>query len=390
MILHIDMDAFFASVEKLDDPSLKDRCVVVGGRSDRAVVAAACYNARRYGVHSAMPMFQARIKCPQAAIRPVRRNRYKEVSRMVMAVLKGVSPLVQQVSIDEAFVDVTGCDRLFGPPRQIALKLKKEIEQATGLTCSVGIAPVKFLAKIASDLDKPDGLTEIAMHKMDAFLQSLPVHKIPGVGQATQRQLSAMGLRTLGDVRPLSGDFLEKKLGKFGRRLKALSLGQDDSPVRPFTPIKSVSSEETLSHNTRDRVLLEHILLKQAQDVSRQLRRHCIRAKTITVKLKHADFRQITRSITLPTAVRSSDILYKTACRILRAYPLTKEIRLIGLGASGLIDMDTPVQQTLFSSPGHRTDNWEKVDQVMDSILGKFGQKGIQKASLDKNIPEKE
>ena len=390
MILHIDMDAFFASVEKLDDPSLKDRCVIVGGRSDRAVVAAACYNARSYGVRSAMPMFQARLKCPHAVVRPVRRGRYKEVSGMVMTVLKSVSPLVQQVSIDEAYVDVTGCGRLFGPPRQIALKIKKEIKQVTGLTCSVGIAPVKFLAKIASDLEKPDGLTEIPKLEMDQFIERLPLRKIPGVGHATQRHLQSMGLHTLGDIRPLSSDFLEKKLGKFGRRLKALSMGRDRSPVCPFTPIKSVSSEETLHRNTRDRHLLEHTLLKQAQDVSRQLRKHGNRAKTITLKLKHGDFRQITRSITLPRAVQSSDVLYKTACKILRNYPLTQEIRLIGLGASGLIDMDTPIQQKLFAETKHRADNWEKVDQVMDSILGKFGQNGIQKASLKKDIPEKE
>ena len=390
MILHIDMDAFFASVEKLDDPSLRGRCVIVGGRSDRAVVAAACYNARRYGVRSAMPMFQARLKCPQAVVLPVRRGRYKEISTMVMGVLKTVSPLVQQVSIDEAFVDITGCDRLFGPPRQIALKIKTEIKQATGLTCSVGIAPVKFLAKIASDLEKPDGLTEISADEMDRFLQQLPLHKIPGVGHATQGKLSSLGLCTLGDIRPLADDFLEKRLGKFGLRLKALSLGHDNSPVRPCTPMKSVSSEETLSRNTRDRHLLEHILLKQAQDVSRQLRKHRIRAKTITVKLKHADFRQITRSITLPDAVQSSDMLYKTACSILHDYPLAKEVRLIGLGASGLIGLDTPVQRTLFATTGHHVDNWEKVDQVMDSILGKFGCNGIHKASLKKDFPGKD
>jgi DNA polymerase-4 len=390
MILHIDMDAFFASVEKLDDPALKDRCVIVGGRSDRAVVAAACYNARRFGVRSAMPMFQARLKCPQAVIRPVRRHRYKEMSRMVMGVLKNVSPLVQQVSIDEAFVDVTGCRRLFGPPFQIALKIKKEIKQVTGLTCSVGIAPVKFLAKIASDLDKPDGLTEITKDEMDSFLKRLPVHKIPGVGHATQRQLRSLGLRTLGDARSLNDDFLENQLGKFGRRLKALSLGKDNSPVRPSSSMKSVSSETTLRRNTRDHRLLEHELLRQAQDVSRQLRKSGIRAKTVTVKLKHADFRQITRSVTMSKAIQSSDVLYKTACRILRNYPITQDIRLIGLGASGLTGMDAPVQRSLFATAGYRADNWEKVDKVMDSITGKFGQKGIQKASLKNDFPEKE
>ena len=215
MILHVDMDAFFASVEQLDNPDLKDQCVLVGGLSDRAVVAACSYEARKHGIHSAMPMFQARRKCPDAVIVPPRRARYKELSGKIMNVLGKFSPLVEPVSIDEAYVDITGCDKLLGDPIQVGKAIKRKIKETVHLTCSVGVAPVKFLAKIASDLDKPDGLTLIEQDEVMGFIEILDIGKVPGVGPKMRVQLRKLGIGTLGDVRK----YPEKVLaGHWGKR----------------------------------------------------------------------------------------------------------------------------------------------------------------------------
>ena len=286
MILHIDMDAFYASVEQLDDPRLKNKSVIVGGTSNRGVVSAASYEARKFGIHSAMPIYQAKQKCPHGIFVSPRMERYKEVSQKVMALLREFSPLVEPVSIDEAYLDITGCRRLFGEAPEIAREIKRKIKETVHLTCSVGVAPNKFLAKIASDLDKPDGLTLILPHQVPAFIDALSVKKIPGVGKKVFHQLELMGIRTLGDVRRLPEKALIMHLGKFGRRLRALSCGNDDSPVIPHAPHKSISSERTLPADTRDIKLLKRYLLSQSAEVARQLRLAGMRARTITIKLK--------------------------------------------------------------------------------------------------------
>ena len=262
MILHVDMDAFFASVEQLDDSKLIGKCVIVGGMSNRSVVSAASYEARAFGVHSAMPMYRARQMCPEAIILPTRMKRYKDLSRQIMAILKNLSPLVEPVSIDEAYVDITGCERLHGDLLSIASNLKQEIRNTVHLNCSIGVAPNKFMAKIASDMDKPDGLKIITQEEASTFIKSLPVSKVPGVGKKAKRELGHLGIITLSDVSNFPEDVLIKKMGKFGKRLTELSACIDRSQVTPGSYRKSVSCEETLVWDTEDENLLENLILQ--------------------------------------------------------------------------------------------------------------------------------
>ena len=382
MILHIDMDAFYASVEQLDHPELKGRCIIVGGSTNRGVVSAANYEARKHGIHSAMPIFQARQKCPDAVhIRP-RMGRYKEISRKVMAVLQKYSPLLEQVSIDEAYLDISGSGRLLGDTETIGRKIKADIRQAVGLTCSVGIAPNRFLAKIASDCDKPDGLTVISAGQVADFIRTLPIEKVPGVGKKTRSILEKMGIRTLGDVNGYSEKALCSRLGKYGRRLRELAAGIDPTPVEPYTPHKSVSSEQTFAADTNDVKRLQPIVLQQAEEVARQLRKQGVRARTITLKLKHADFRQVTRSTTLPEPTRSSEVIYAEALRLLRKYRLTRKIRLIGVGASNFAAAATPRQLSLFDRGRSNKKGWEKVDETVDRITARFGKSAVLRGTL--------
>jgi len=384
MILHIDMDAFFASVEELDNPHLKGRCVIVGKQTRRSVVAAANYEARKFGVHSAMPMYQAKQKCPDAIFLPPRMGRYKELSNKIISLLKEFSPLVEPVSIDEAYLDITGCTRLQGGPAELGLKIKKKIKETLNLTCSVGIAPNKFLAKIASDMDKPDGLTVIKPDKAMQFIESLPIHKVSGVGRKTNKQLELIGIKTLGDVKKYPEKMLLKKLGKFGQKLRELSACIDNSPVTPRQPPKSVSSEKTLPGNTGDKKLLEDYLLAQAEDVGRELRKLGVKATTITLKIKRADLKRVTRSLTLTVPTHSSKTIYTEAANLLRAYKMTKEIRLIGIGVSGLVPAATPVQLDIFADGKKKNLSWENVDKAVDAITKKYGKDVIKRATLSK------
>jgi DNA polymerase-4 len=385
MILHIDMDAFYASVEQLDDPRLKNKCVIVGGTSNRGVVSAASYEARQFGVHSAMPIYQAKQKCPHGIFVPPRMRRYKEVSKEVMALLKDFSPLVEPVSIDEAYMDITGCQRLFGEPQEIAREIKRKIKETVNLTCSVGVAPNKFLAKIASDMEKPDGLTLILPDKVPEFIDSLPVKKVPGVGKKMFRQLELLGIRTLGDVQRLPEKSLLKHLGKFGKRLRTLSSGSDHSPVTPQAPHKSISSERTLAADTRDVNLLKRYLLSQSGEVSKQLRKTGARAKTITIKIKDEDFKTVTRRTTIAIPTQSSKTIYKHAAQLMDDYKITQKIRLIGVGTSGFSSVTASVQMGLFDTHAETQDDWEKIDKALDSISKKFGKDLVGRATLKEN-----
>ena len=382
MILHIDMDAFYASVEQLDHPELKGRCIIVGGSTNRGVVSAANYEARKHGIHSAMPIFQARQRCPDAVFMRPRMHRYKEVSRKVMALLQKFSPLLEQVSIDEAYMDISGCERLLGDPETIGRKIKKEILNTLGLTCSVGIAPNRFLAKIASDCDKPDGLTFIAPDQVEAFVRILPIEKVPGVGQKTRARLEKMGIRTLGDVRRYSERVLCDRLGKYGRRLAELAAGIDATPVQPRSPHKSVSSEQTFAVDTADHNRLAGLLLQQAEEVARQLRKMGVRARTITLKVKHTDFRQVTRSTTIAEPTRSSEVIFDEALRLLQKYPLSRKVRLIGIGASNFAASGAPKQLSLFDTGRSKTVEWEKVDETVDKITEKYGRYAVRRGTL--------
>ena len=382
MILHIDMDAFYASVEQLDDPQLKGKCVIVGGLSSRSVVSAASYEARKFGVHSAMPMYQARKVCPQGIFIRPRMQRYKDLSKKIMSLLSEYSPLVEPVSIDEAYVDVTGCERLHGDPVKIAANIKQKIKENFNLTCSVGVGPHKFIAKIASDLKKPDGLSVIMPDHMPQFLDSLSVHKVPGVGKRRRIQLDRMGIKTLGDVKKYSREIILNRLGKFGRRILALADGIDDSSVMTDGSYKSVSTEETFGEDIDDKDLLNNYILQQSESVAGQLRQTGVRAKTITLKIKHADFKQVTRSVTLPTPTQSSKTIHLAASKLLAAYRIKTKVRLIGVGASGLVSATVPVQMGIFKKENIAKHHWEKVDRAMDSITKKFGKKVVKRGAL--------
>ena len=382
MILHVDMDAFYASVEELDNPDLQGKCVIVGGPSNRGVVSAANYLARSCGVHSAMPVFQARQKCPEAVFLPPRIERYKTLSQQVMSVLAEFSPLVEQVSIDEAYMDISGCERLLGTPAELGLQLKEKIKHTVQLTCSVGIAPNKFLAKIASDMDKPDGLFIIMPEDAALFIAQLPVRKVPGVGKTALRKLDRLGIKSLGDVSKYPEKALLKAFGKFGRRLIALAGGIDKSRVSPHTLRKSVSRERTFSTDTADKDLLKKYLLAHSQYVARDLRRINATARTITLKIKGADFKQVTRRSTLKAPIVSSKTIYQSAVALLDAYHIRTKVRLIGLGASGLMYAPKPMQMDLFNQIQEKATGWEQVDRAVDAITQKFGKDAVRRATL--------
>lgn len=382
MILHIDMDAFYASVEQLDHPWLKGKCVIVGGTSGRGVVAAASYEARRFGVHSAMPIFEARRKCPHGVFVRPRMERYQEVSAKVMGILREFSPRVEPVSIDEAFLDLGGTERLHGAPADAARTIKDRIRQDVGLSCSIGLAPNRFLAKIASDLEKPDGLTLIGPEQVIDFVDRLPAAKVPGVGPKTLEKLTEIGVRFLGEVRRLPAPMLTRIFGSYGARLLELAQGVDPTPVSPDTPAKSISSECTLEQDTRDVGLLSRCLLEQADEVAAGLRREAVKARTVVLKIKHADFTLATRRVTVSPPVQSSKEIFRHAVRLLDAYRPTQPVRLVGLGASGFVPTNAPRQLEVFAAVNESREDWERVDQTLESIQRKFGKAVIGRAAL--------
>lgn len=376
VILHVDMDAFFASVEQADFPALKGKPVIVGG-SHRGVVSAASYEARAFGVHSAMPVATARRLCPHGAYQPVRMRRYREVSQEVMDILRTASPLVEQVSVDEAYIDATGTERLFGPPVALAQHLKNEVRAATGLTCSVGVAPNKFLAKISSDMNKPDGIFVIDEDGVSDFLAELPVRKIPGIGPKSQEALKRYGVEVAGDILKRSAEFWEQRFGSMGRKIYARALGVDDTPVVPFHEPKSSSAENTLDEDTADIEALRRWLLIQSERVAMDLRKHGLRGRTVTLKIKFSDFTNRTRSRTLPDCTDSTRLIYEVGCALLDAETLRKKVRLIGIGVSNFrqperqlslfdIEGSTPLPQLDTAREG-------RLDKAMDAIRGRFG-----------------
>ena len=372
------MDAFFAAIEVLDNKHLKGKPVIVGGSSRRGVVSTASYEARRFGIHSAMPIFKAKEKCPQGVFLPVKMERYKEVSRKIMGLLKDFTPLVEQVSIDEAYLDITGTGNLFGCPEEIARQIKDRIGRETGLTCSIGIAPNKFMAKVASDMHKPDGLTIISATEVDQFLSILPVAKIPGVGKRTLEDLKRHSVNTVGDLKRFTREQLLKDFGKFGLRLYNIAKGRGDSEVVPKRETKSISSEETLQQNTEDLTFLKGLIASHADKVGRRLRAEGLKGRTITLKIKLEDFSEISRSRTVDHATYSTKIISDCAIIQLTEYPLKKKVRLIGVAVSNLEVSKEEAQSSLFTS-GVKTDKDRKVDEAMDKIRNRFGGKVIKK-----------
>jgi DNA polymerase-4 len=383
IVLHIDMDAFYASVEQLDHPDLRGKPVIVGGSSNRGVVSAASYEARKFGVRSAMPIFQAKKRCPQGIFVPVRMRRYKEMSDRVMEILETYSPIVEQVSIDEAYLDLTGLERLHGSSERIARRIKEEIRSVTSLSCSIGIAPNKFLAKVASETNKPDGLTVIPTHDAPEVARRLPVGKVPGVGKKTVERLEKLKVTRLGDLLRAPEAELLKAVGKFAYTLLEFARGVDDSPVVSHTDAKSISSEETFEENTNDYEVLKKELLVQAEEVGRRLRKHGLKGGTVTLKLRRADFVRITRSVSFSEPTDSTNVLYGWALKLLDAVDLSEKFRLIGMAVSGFARSENPpAQLSLFAGKGRRDGSWREIEKAMDSITEKFGHEAIKRGSL--------
>ena len=374
------MDAFFAAIEVLDNSALKGKPVIVGGLSGRGVVSTASYEARKFGVHSAMPIFKAKEKCPNGVFLQVRMNRYKTISRKIMGMLKDFTPLVEPVSIDEAYLDITGTGHLFGNPEEIAVKIKERVREETGLTCSIGIAPNKFMAKVASDMNKPDGLIIIRATEADQFLSKLPVAKIPGVGKRTLEDLRRRNIITVEDVKQFTREQLVKEFGKFGHRLYHISEGRGASDIVPQRETKSISSEATLQHNTKDFTYLKGLITSHADRVGRRLRAEGLKGRTITLKIKLEDFSEIRRSRTVSPATHITKILSDCAITLLNENPLKKKVRLIGVAVSNLDVGEEETQMSLFEDQG-KTDKNQKVDEAMDVIRSKFGSKMIRKGT---------
>jgi DNA polymerase-4 len=375
-ILHIDMDAFFAAVEVLDNPHLKGKPVIVGGTTNRGVVSTASYEARRYGVHSAMPIYEAKERCPEGVFLPVRMRRYAEFSQKVLGILRGFTPLVEQVSIDEAYLDITGTEVLFGAPDQVARRIKKTIRNETGLTCSIGAAPSKFLAKVASEMDKPDGLTIILGADVDKFLAELPVEKIPGVGKRSVERLHLYGIKMVGDIKRFSAERLSRDFGKLGQRLHELAAGEENSPVVVSRETKSISSENTLDADTKDRAVLKKKIKYHAERVAERLRQEKLGACTITIKIKYSDFSLVTRGHTLGKATDSSQAIVGAAIKLLMDQPLRSKVRLTGVAASNLEGSVKDIQMELFET-GLTRGKERRVDEAVDTIKERFGAKMI-------------
>ena len=387
MIIHVDMDAFYASVELRERPELADRAVVVGGTPQgRGVVAAASYGARRFGIHSAMPMAQALRRCPDLVILPVRMDRYAEVSSQIQAIFARYTPMIEPLSLDEAFLDAGASERLFGSSIEIGRRIKGDILQELGLVASVGVAPNKFLAKIASDIDKPDGFTVIQPQEVQAFLDRLPLSRLWGVGKTTNAVLSGHGLNSIADLRRRGEAFLIEHFGKSGAHLWALAHGIDPRPVVPEREAKSLSHETTFDTDIRDRAVLEHWLLHLTEAVTARLRRDGRLARTVVLKARYHDFRTVTRSLTLTQPDDTTQRIWH-AVRMLfeRRLPAAlPPVRLLGMGVAGLTQT-AEVQGDLFE--GQTTDRQRRVDGVADRIRARFGAASLRRGGEPPSEP---
>ncbi|MFQ6035035.1 MAG: DNA polymerase IV [Sedimentisphaerales bacterium] len=386
-IIHVDMDAFYASVEQLDNPEYKGQPVIVGGDpKGRGVVSAASYEARQFGIHSAMPMTRAIRLCPELIVLPVRMARYRQVSQQVHAIFKKYTPLVESVSLDEAFLDVTGSTKLFGSAEQIGLAIKTAIKDELKLTASVGVAPNKFLAKLASGMKKPDGFVVITEQNKQEILEPLPVSKIWGVGKVTEQALQAHAIQTIAQLRQTPLEQLKVIVGNFAPVLLQLACGIDESEVQPARQAKSLSSERTFAADVQDEEVLLDALLNQVEQVGQRLRAANLLAKTVAVKLRYADFRTITKSFTLGQATNTTRTLWQTAKAIFQIWQAESAgpLRLIGFAASGLIKEDTSQasrgagsQQLLFNDP--KEEKQKRLDEVVDKIKNRYGKDSLRR-----------
>jgi DNA polymerase-4 len=378
-ILHVDLDAFFAAVEQRDRPELRRKPVIVGGGgpSDRGVVSAASYEARRFGVHSAMSLREAGRRCPNGIFLPVDGRKYQAVSRDVMTILRRFTPLVEPISIDEAFLDVTGSRALFGDGEAVATAIKAAIREEVGLTASVGVATTKLVAKIASDLRKPDGLVVVPAGEEAAFLAPLPIERLWGVGPKTAGVLREYGVRTMGDLASLPTDLLVRRFGAHGAALAERARGIDaDRVVGEGEAAKSVGHEHTFEVDTTDPETIERTLLAMADGVAGRLRSSGVRASTVTVKIRDSAFRTITRQRTLPEPTDLTEPIFRTALELARPHVRGTRIRLLGVSASNLGERE---QLGMFAADDPRR---RRATEAADRIRRRFGERAVVRARL--------
>jgi DNA polymerase-4 len=378
--MHVDMDAFFVSVELRSRPELVGKPVIVGYPADRSVVLSASYEARKFGVKSAMPMAMAARICPSAVIIEPRHKLYYEVSAQLMAIFGSITDLVEPLSVDEAFLDVGGAIRRLGSPREIGAIIRRRVRDELGITASVGIAASKFVAKIASTRCKPDGLLLIGPDETVAYLHSLPVNALWGVGAKTGEVLARMGIRSVAYVAATTPSALNKLLGASGEHVYRLSWGIDPRPVTPVRLEKSIGAEETFAVDTADDALLHRELLRLSHRTAERLRSTGMVARTISLKLRYTDFSTITRSRTVHAPVDSAQLIYAVTVQLLESLgPRAMTVRLVGVRAEQLEDA---AQTSLQLSFDRRDDNWRAAEQALDRVAEKFGSKSVLPARL--------
>lgn len=375
IIMHVDMDAFFASVEQLDHEEYRGKPLIVGGIGGRGVVSTCSYEARKFGVHSAMPTAKAMKLCPQGIFIQGNYPRYAEVSQQIFDIFDHYSPLIEPLSIDEAFLDLTGMERLMDSPRQYALKLKQEIKEKTGIVASVGIAPNKFLAKIASDLEKPDGLVIVNKDHVQAFLDPLPVRRIWGVGAKTAAVLDRMRVKTIADLRKMSYEELHKTFGdKTAQHLFLLAQGIDERPVAPRGRAKSIGNETTFSEDLQSAEAALEVLLYLSVKVGWRLRQAGFKAKTVQLKLRQSDFSTFTRQKQLFEPSNFDNDIYTAIKDLFENLNITRGIRLLGVSTTGFEEMES---LSLFHD-----EKKDRLYQAIDDINSKYGKLGVTRGAL--------
>ena len=379
------MDAFYASIEQRDDPALRGRPVIVGGSSSRGVVAAASYEARAFGIHSAMPSAQARSLCPDAVFLRGDMAKYVRESKRIFAIFEHFTPAVEGISVDEAFLDLTGTERLLGPARGVAEKLRNEVRAGTGLAVSVGIAPVKMVAKIASDLAKPDGLLEVEPDRLREFLDPLPVGRIWGLGPVAQAKLARRGVATIGELTGLPESALRAALGSFGPRVVALARGEDPREVEPYREARSYGEENTFGEDVHDHATLRGAIRAHAEAVARRLRREGVRGRGVTLKLKLARrlgggrFPLLSRQLVLPVATDDGAVIAEAARRLLRRSGVEEPVRLLGVTVTRPEPVET--EQLALIPSAAEDPRRRELNRAVDAIQDRFGSDALQRGS---------
>ncbi|HET7475376.1 MAG TPA: DNA polymerase IV [Dermatophilaceae bacterium] len=380
-VLHVDMDAFYASASLIDRPQLRGTPVIIGGGGNRGVVLSATYEARRFGVAAAMPMARARRLCPHASIVQPDYPRYERMSKAVMAVFAAVTPVVEPLSLDEAFLDVAGARRRLGRPAAIARMIRDTVADEQGITCSVGVAPTKFVAKLASSLAKPDGLIVVPEAEVVSFLHQLPVGALWGVGERTEETLTRLGLRTVGDIAHTPVETLRRALGdSAGPHLHDLAWGRDERTVVPTRRERSIGSDETFAHDIDDPLVIHRHLLKLSDRTAARVRSAGLMGRTVTVKVRFADFTTITRARTLRDPTDVSRAIYATAVQLFDGLGLQRaRLRLVGVRLEGLVEVARAPIQGMLDEPEH---GWRDADRAVDRASARFGAGAVRPASL--------